>query len=76
MRGQLEQLQDGQHDVVDVAEARGLRLLRVVQTSRPVQHDVGETLVQSTGAADGPRTVGSDVVEQTIEDGTVLSHVD
>ena len=49
----LEQLQDGQHDVVDVAEARGLRLLRVVQTSRPVHTHLVQTLVQSRSGVYG-----------------------
>lgn len=36
----LEQLQDGQHDVVDVAEPRGLGLLGVVKPPGPVHRDV------------------------------------
>lgn len=42
----LEQLQDGQDDVVDVAEAGGLRLLGMVETSGPVDGDVRLLLVQ------------------------------
>mmetsp|Transcript_9054 Transcript_9054/g.30018 ORF Transcript_9054/g.30018 Transcript_9054/m.30018 type:complete len:336 (+) Transcript_9054:57-1064(+) len=48
----LEQLQDGQHDVVDVAEARRLALLGVVQPARPVQHDVRAALVDARSARD------------------------
>lgn len=40
MQHSLEQLQDGQHDVVDVAEPRGLGLLGVVKTSGPVHRNV------------------------------------
>ena len=36
----LQQLQDGDHDVVDVAKAAGLKLLGVVQPTRPVEGDV------------------------------------
>ena len=32
----LEQLEDGQHDVIDVAEATGLVLFGVVQATGPV----------------------------------------
>ena len=39
-RVDLEQLEDGQHDVVDVAEAGRLRLLGVVQPPGPVDGHV------------------------------------
>lgn len=42
----LEQLEDGQDDVVDVAETRGLRLLGVVESAGPVDGDVRLLLVQ------------------------------
>uniref|UniRef100_A0A8D3BG67 Uncharacterized protein n=1 Tax=Scophthalmus maximus TaxID=52904 RepID=A0A8D3BG67_SCOMX len=44
--GLLEQLEDGQDDVVNVAEARGLGLLGVVQSARPVDGDVRLLLVE------------------------------
>ena len=37
----LQELQDGQDDVIDITEARGLALLGVMQTSGPVDGDVG-----------------------------------
>ena len=48
----LEQLQNGQHDVVDVAETRGLRLLGVVHPAGPVEAHVGPLVVEQGGAAD------------------------
>lgn len=42
----LEQLKDGQDDVVDVAETGGLRLLGVVESARPVDGDICLLLVQ------------------------------
>lgn len=42
----LEQLEDGEDDVVDVAETRGLGLLGVVESSGPVDGDVCLLLVQ------------------------------
>ena len=42
----LEQLEDGESYVVDVAEAGSLGLLGVVETSGPVDGDVGGLLVQ------------------------------
>ena len=52
----LEQLQDGQHDVVDVAEAAGLALLGVMKTSRPVDCNVRRLLVEFHGACHGAAT--------------------
>ena len=48
----------------------------MVETARPVDHDVGESLVQTARAADGPSTVGTNVVEQAVENGTVLANID
>ena len=72
----LQQLQNRENDVVHVAEARGLRLLRVVKAARPIDHDVRKTLVQATGAADGARAVGANVVKEAVEDGTVVADID
>lgn len=53
----LEQLQDGQHQVVDVAEARGLPLLSVVQPTRPVDCDVAQVVVELDCAFNGSSRV-------------------
>lgn len=42
----LEQLQDGQDNVIDVAKSRGFRLLGVMETASPVDGDVCLLLVQ------------------------------
>ena len=42
----LEELKDGQDDVVDIAEAAGFTLLGMVKTSGPVDGDLGGLLVQ------------------------------
>ena len=42
----LEQLQDGDHDVVDVTEAGRLELLGVVEDAGPVHGDLAATVVQ------------------------------
>ena len=44
--GSLEELEDGQDTVVDVAEAASFALLRVVQPACPVDHNVVLPLVQ------------------------------
>ena len=77
----LQQLQNRQHDVVHVSEAGGLRLLRVVQTARPVHADLIQTLIQSGRSVyslifveevtDGSATVHLAKVEHAVENGIV-----
>ena len=45
----LEQLQYGKDNVINVAEARSLHFLGVVQTTRPVDGDVRKAVVQLHG---------------------------
>ena len=49
----LEELQNRQDNVVDVAQARGLALFGVVQTTRPVDRNVREAVVQLVRARCG-----------------------
>lgn len=42
----LEQLQDANHNVIDIAEARSLKLLGMVQTSSPVDGNITDLVVQ------------------------------
>ena len=72
----LEQLEDGQHDVVDVTKTGGFVFLCVVQTARPVDHGVRLLVVQTHGAAHGAAGVNLAEVEQTVEDGAVLRAVE
>ena len=45
-RNQLEQLQNAQHDVVDVAKPGGLVLLGMMQTASPIDGNVALLVVQ------------------------------
>jgi len=45
----LKQLQDGQDDIIDITETRGLGFLGVMQAACPVDGDVGRLLVQLDG---------------------------
>jgi len=47
----LEELEDAEHNVVHVAEARGLGFLGMVETARPVNADIRFVLVELHGAA-------------------------
>ena len=49
----LEQLEDGQDDVVGVAESGGLALFGVVQPAGPIDAHVGLALVELHRTADG-----------------------
>ena len=74
-RVMLEQLEDGEDEVVDVAESRSLGFLRVMQTAGPVDGDVAETLVQAHGAVDGAARVQLAEIEEAVEDRAVLAEV-
>ena len=73
---ELEELQDGEDDVVDVAEPRGLALLGVVETARPVDGDVGIPAVELDGGADASPRGGLAEGEEAVEDGAVLADVE
>ena len=72
----LEELQDGQDDVIDIAETRGLAFLGVVEAARPVDGDVCRLLVELDGRGDRP--AGRQLAElvEAVEDGTVLADVE
>mmetsp|Transcript_30119 Transcript_30119/g.94488 ORF Transcript_30119/g.94488 Transcript_30119/m.94488 type:complete len:358 (+) Transcript_30119:185-1258(+) len=72
----LEQLEDRQHDVVDVAEAGRLALLRVVQPPRPVENDIRAALVNARRARDGAACVRLAVLVQPVEDWAVCAEVE
>jgi hypothetical protein len=71
----LEELEDGEDNVIDIAEPGGLALLCVVESAGPVDGDV-VAVVQLDGAADGfPRVRLAEAVE-VVEDGAVLTDVE
>ncbi|BAS98379.1 Os06g0583501, partial [Oryza sativa Japonica Group] len=71
----FEELEDGEDDVVDVAESRGLALLGVVEAAGPVDGDV-VAVVELDGAADGSPGVGLAEAVEAVEDGAVLADVE
>ena len=72
----LEELEDGQDAVVDVAKAGGLGLLGVMESAGPVDDDVGPVLVEAAGAADGAGGVQLAELEEPVEDRAVLPDVE
>ena len=72
----FEELENAEHDVVDVAKSRGLGLLRVVEPTGPVERDIGVAAVELYGGADGATGGGLTESEETVEDGTVLADVE
>ena len=71
----LEELQDGQHEVVDVAKPARLAFLGVVQPSRPVNRNVTQAVVEPCGAVYGTprvdlaraRALGTEASGRTVE---------
>lgn len=72
----LEQLQDGDDNVVDVTEAGRLELLGVVQAAGPVNGNVTAVLVQLHGAIQRRTRVHGTKVVQALEHRTILTHVE
>mmetsp|Transcript_8011 Transcript_8011/g.32957 ORF Transcript_8011/g.32957 Transcript_8011/m.32957 type:complete len:411 (-) Transcript_8011:6-1238(-) len=72
----LEQLEDREHDVVDVAKAGSLVLLRVVKATRPVDDGVRLLVVQTDRTAHGAAGVDLAEVEQAVEHRAVLGAVE
>ena len=77
----LEELEDRENDVVDVAEPGGFGLFRVVQTTGPVNADLVQTLVEARGGVwseerakwiteRGARVHGAEIVN-AVENGVV-----
>jgi len=71
----LEELEYGEHDVVDVAEAGRLALFGVMQAPRPVDGDV-VAVVELDGAPDGGAGVGLAEAVEAVKDGAVLADVE
>lgn len=71
----FEELEDGEDDIIDVAESGGLALLGVVEAAGPVDGDV-VAVVELDGAAYGAAGVGLAEGVETVEDGAVLADVE
>eukprot|EP00965_Chrysotila_dentata_P190594 6173979-Pleurochrysis_carterae.AAC.2 len=75
-RMHLEQLEDGQHNIVHVAKARGLALLGVVHPTRPVEHNVTAPLIDPRRARDRTSRICLAVLEEPVEDGAVRTEIE
>jgi hypothetical protein len=53
---ELEEFEDGEDDVIDIAETEGLPLLGVVEPVGPVDSDVGVLTVDLNGGANAAPT--------------------
>ncbi|TVU07996.1 hypothetical protein EJB05_41378, partial [Eragrostis curvula] len=71
----LEELEDGEDDVIDIAEPGGLALLGVVESAGPVDGDV-VAVVELDGAANGSPRVGLAEAVEAVEDGAVLADIE
>jgi hypothetical protein len=73
---ELKELEDGEHDVVGEAEARGFGLLGVVQPARPIDRDVRLALVELRRAAEGASDAELAKVVDTVKPRAVLADVE
>jgi len=72
----LQQLQDGQDQVIHITKPGRFGLLRVVQAARPVNCHVGQAVIEADCARDGGARVEAAEVVEAVEDGAVLAHVE
>ena len=72
----LEQLENPDDDVVDVAKPRGLELLGVVESAAPVDGDVALPVVELGGALHGGAGVARAKVVEAVEHGAVVANVE
>ena len=70
----LQELEDGEDDVIDVAEALGAVDARVVQAAAPVDGDLGEAVVERDGRADGHGGGALGKIKDRLEDWAVVLH--
>ena len=72
----LEQLEDGEYDVIDIAEPTSFSLLGVVQAAGPIDSDVAQAVVEAGGALE--RSAGVDAAElvQVVEEWAVLTEIE
>lgn len=70
-----QELEDGEDDVVDVAEAGGLGFLGVVEPAGPVDRDAGLVIDEFARGVDGSAGVEGTVAVEAVKDGTVVADV-
>lgn len=71
-----QELEDRENNVVDVTEPTRFALLGVMETSRPVDRDVGRSLVDLASCEEGRSSVLSAVVVHVGKDWTVVPNVE
>ena len=68
----LQELEDGEHNIINVAEPLGLLLLGVVQPSRKVDAQVATAVVEFDGGVDGAAARDLGKLEEAGEPGAVV----
>ena len=72
----FEELEDAEDNVVDITEPGGLGLFSMVESTGPIDGDVGVLAVELDGGADGAAGRSLAEAEQAVEDGAVLADVE
>lgn len=72
----LQKFENAQNDVVNIAEARSLALLRMMQTPRPIDSYVSVLAVKLHGGADGSAGRSLAELKKPVEDGAILADVE
>ena len=74
----FEELEDREDDVIHIAKARRLAFFRVVQSTRPVDGNVGRALIQLDRAIDRRARVDLAELKHAVKDWAVraLAHIE
>ena len=72
----LEELKNAEHNIIDIAESRGLGLLGVMEPTGPVDSDVGVLAIELNGGADWAAGGGLAETEEAVKYGAVLADVE
>lgn len=72
----LKQLEDPQNDIIDIAEARCLGLLGMVQPTGPIESHIGITSVKLDGGTNGTPSGCLAEGEEAVEYRAVLANVE
>ncbi len=67
----LEQFDNGQHDVIDIAEARGLGLFGVVEAATPIDCSVAVTIAEPESAVNRSAHRTPAKLKEAVKDWTV-----
>ena len=72
----LEKLNNTKNNIIDITEARSLRLLSMVQATSPIKGNIGITTVKLNSSTNGATSGGLTKPKESIKDRTIFSNIE